>query len=65
MKEYHNSYFTSVVILFSDVFETFRDVCMENYKLEPAWYYTSSDLAWDAMLKHTKIELELLYVTGS
>ncbi len=60
MKEYHNLYLESDVILLSDVFETFRDVCIENYKLDPAWYYTSPGLSWDAMLKKTKINLELL-----
>ena len=33
---------------------------MQNYKLDPAWYYTSPGLAWDAMLKRTGIRLELL-----
>ena len=33
---------------------------MQNYKLDPAWYYTSPGLAWDAMLKRTGISLELL-----
>jgi len=28
--------------------------------LDPAWYYTSPGLAWDAMLKRTGIRLELL-----
>ena len=43
-----------------DVFKTFKDLCLENYGLDPAWYYTASDLAWDATLKKTKVELELL-----
>ncbi|XP_065650262.1 uncharacterized protein LOC136078418 [Hydra vulgaris] len=38
----------------------FRDVCMKNYKLDPAWYFTSPGLAWDAALKLTKVKLELL-----
>jgi len=42
------------------VFENFRDVCLENYGLDPTWYYTSHGLSWDAMLKCTKIKLELL-----
>jgi len=33
---------------------------MENYKLDPAWYYISPGLAWDAMLKRTGVTLELL-----
>ena len=32
---------------------------MENYKLDPLWYYTSPGLSWDACFKYTKIELEL------
>jgi hypothetical protein len=48
------------VLLLADVFENFRDVCTRNYKLDPAWYYTSPGLAWDAALKMTEVNLELL-----
>ena len=44
----------------ADVFENFRDICLENYKLDAAWYYTSPGLAWNAMLKRTGATLELL-----
>ena len=60
MREYHDLYMKSDVILLADVFESFRDVCMEYYKLDPCWYFTSPGLSWDAMLKKTKVELELL-----
>ena len=43
-----------------DVFETFRDICIKNHKFDPAHYYTAPGLAWDAALKITKVELELL-----
>ena len=33
---------------------------MENYSLDPAWYYTFPGLSWDALLKHSKVKLELL-----
>ncbi|XP_065681443.1 uncharacterized protein LOC136095123 [Hydra vulgaris] len=59
-RDYHNLYNVSDVLLLADVFENFRDVCMKNYKLDPAWYYTSPGLAWDAALKITKIKIELL-----
>ena len=49
------------VLLLADVFETFRDVCLKNYSLDPCWYYTAPGLSWDAMLKKTKIKLELLH----
>ena len=32
----------------------------KNYGLDPAHYFTTPGLAWDAMLKMTKVELELL-----
>jgi len=57
-REYHELYNKTDVLLLADVFENFRDVCLENYGLDPTWYYTSSGLSWDAMLKCTKIELE-------
>ena len=60
MGEYHDLYLKSDVLLLADVFEEFRNVCLENYSLDPAWYYTSPGLCWDALLKHSKINLELL-----
>jgi len=48
------------VLQLADVFENFRDICLENYKLDAAWYYTSPGLAWDAMLKTTGVTLKLL-----
>ena len=60
MRDYHDLYLKTDVLLLADVFEKFRDVCMDNYQLDPAWYYTSPGLAWDVCLKMTKVELELL-----
>jgi len=33
---------------------------MSNYDLDPAWYYTSAGLEWDAMLKKAEVKPELL-----
>ena len=60
MRDYHDLYLMSDVLILTDVFESFREVCLDNYKLDPAWYYTSPGLSWDAMLKLTKVELDLL-----
>jgi len=48
------------VVLLADVFENFRKVCMGRYGLDPAHYYTAPGLSWDALLKKTGLELELL-----
>ena len=58
--EYHDLYLKTDVLLLADVFEKFRKVCTSYYKLDPAHYYTSPGLAWDAMLKMTKVKLELM-----
>ena len=58
--EYHDLYLKTDVLLLADVFEEFRNICMENYSLDPAWYYTLPGLSWDALLKHSKVKLELL-----
>ena len=58
--EYHDLYMKSDVLLLADVFENFRDVCLSCYKLDPAHFYTSPGLSMDALLKLSKIKLELL-----
>ena len=58
--EYHDLYLKTDVLLLAEVFENFRDVCMKNYELDPAWCYTTPGLAWDAFLKKTGVQLELL-----
>ncbi|XP_022778319.1 uncharacterized protein LOC111319852 [Stylophora pistillata] len=59
-RDYHNLYNRSDVLLLADVFENFRELCKENYDLDPCWYFTAPGLAWDACLKLTGVKLELL-----
>jgi len=58
--EYHDLYLKTDVLLLADVWEGFSVTCMENYKLDPAHYVSAPHLSWDAMLKCTGVELELL-----
>ena len=60
MRDYHDLYNRANVLLLADVFENFRNICCKHYELDPAHYFTAPGLAWDAALKATKVELELL-----
>jgi hypothetical protein len=60
MRDYHDLYLKTDVLLLADIMESFRKVCRENYGLDPMWYYTAPGLAWDACLKLTEVELDLI-----
>ena len=52
--------FNAIHNLLADVFENFRNKCIEVYKLDPAHFLSAPGLAWQACLKKTKVELQLL-----
>ena len=60
MGDYHDLYLKTDVILLANISESFRKVCLDNYGLDPAHFYTAPGLAWKACLKKTGVNLELL-----
>ena len=60
MKDYHKLFLKCDVLLLADVFEKSRNNSLENYGLCPSHYLSAPGLSWDAMLKMTRIELELI-----
>ena len=58
MKDYCDFYLKCYVLLLA-VFEKFRNNSLKNCGLCPSHYLSTLGLCWDAMLKMTKIELEL------
>ena len=57
---YHDLYVQSDTLLLADVFNNFRDMCIKEYELDPAHFLSLPGLAWQACLRKTNIELELL-----
>ena len=58
--DYHDLYVQSDTLLLPDVFNNFRDMCIKEYELDPGHFLSLPGLAWQACLKKTNIELELL-----
>ena len=58
--DYHDLYLRTNVVLLANVYEAFRETCLEHCKLDPVHFYTSPGLVWKACLKHTGIRLKLL-----
>lgn len=61
MQNYHDLYLKTDVLLLADVFESFRDMSLESYELDPLHYISLPGLSWDACLKKTKARLELFH----
>ena len=57
---YHDLYVKSDTLLLADVFDNFRNKCIETYELDPAHFLSTPGLAWQACLKKTEVKLELL-----
>ena len=60
MGDYHDVYLQLDVLLLADFFEKFRRTCLDYCKLDPLHYYTTPGLAWDAALRMSRVDLELI-----
>ena len=60
MGDHHDFYVQTDIFLLADVFEKFRDKCIEIYGLDSSCFYSAPGLAWQACLKKTDVKLELL-----
>ena len=58
--EYHDLHVQCDTLLLADVFENFRDKCIKIYEFDPAHFVSAPGLAWQAYLKKTEVNLELL-----
>ena len=60
LRKDHDLYSQSDALLLADVFENFENMCLEIYEFDPAKFISAPGLAWQAALKKTKVELDLL-----
>jgi hypothetical protein len=60
MKDYHDIYLLSDVLLLADCFEEFRNECYSAYKLDPANYFSLPGYSWDCALKYSDVKLQLI-----
>ena len=60
MKDYHDLYSKCDILLLDDVLGKFRNNSLKNYGLLPSHYLSAP--GWDAMLKMTKLNLNLFQI---
>ena len=54
LREYHDLYMKTDVLLLADVFQDFRHFCLVNYELDPVHFLTSPGLSFAACMKMTE-----------
>ena len=60
MGDYHDLHVQTDTLLLADVFEKFRETCIEIYGFDSSYFCSAPGLAWQARLKNTDLKLELL-----
>ena len=58
--DYHDLYLKCDAILLAYVFKKLRTLLKDTFELDQTHYYSAPNISWDAMLKTTKAELDLL-----
>ena len=58
--QYHDLYVQSNIFVLVDVFENFRNICLEICELDAVKFLSAPGLARKAALKKTKVKLDLL-----
>ena len=57
--EFHDLYVKSDTLLLADVYENFRNMSLDIYGLNPVYFVSATELAWQTCLKKTEVKLEL------
>ena len=60
LKDYIQLYLLSDICLLADVFQMFRNNSLNEYQLDPAYFVSAPQLAWNALLKHSNQSIPLI-----
>ena len=63
LEEYYELHVQSNILLFANVSENFRMMCLKIFEIDPAKFFSAPRLAWQTALKKAKVKLDLLTVT--
>ena len=58
--DYHDFYVQCDTLLLAEVFEKFRDKCLEIYGLDPSNFLSAPGLAWQACLKKDRSKFRFI-----
>ena len=59
LKDYHNLYLKTDVLILADAFEKFRDFFLKHHQIDPCYCFSAPGLTWECGFKYTGIKLEL------
>ena len=59
-QDYREIYLLADCLLLCDVFENFRSNCLQQYNIDPCYYFSAPHFTFDAFLRHSSLTLELL-----
>ena len=60
LKKYMALYLVSDISLLADVFQSFKNQSLNEYQLDPAYFVSAPQLAWNALLKHIDRPIPLI-----
>ena len=58
--KYHDLLVQNDALLLADVFENFWHMCLEIYEVDNSHFFSEPGLAYQVVLKKTKVKLDLL-----
>ena len=58
--EYHDLYIKIDTLLLADMFENFRNKCLEIYELDPIYFVSAPGLAWQACVKKDRSGIRII-----